>query len=191
MIKIGLTGGIGSGKTVVANLLEMKGIPVYIADEEGKRLTDTSPVIREKLIALFGEDIYTSTGVNRKLLASYIFNDTQLLKQVNSVIHPEVQLHFLHWAVRQESAACVIESAILFESGFDKIVDVRLMVYTPVDVRIERAFMRGTGTREEIRKRIENQLSDEEKKIQSDYVILNDNKAALIPQIEEFLLTIV
>lgn len=188
MIKIGVTGGIGSGKTVVTTLLEVMGIPVYIADEQSKRLTDTSPIIKEKLIALFGPDIYTPKGLNRGLLASYIFNSAEDLRKVNRIIHPEVNRHFLDWVDQQPGDLCAIESAILFESGFDRIVDFSLMVYAPVELRIERVGKRDGATREEIEKRINSQLSDEIKKERSSFVVFNDNTHPLIPQIQEILL---
>lgn len=103
MIKIGITGGIGSGKSVVASLLTLSGVPVYIADEESKWLTNNSPVIREKLTALFGPEIYTNEGLNKKLLASHIFNNPEQLQQVNQIIHPEVNRHFSAWVERQTS----------------------------------------------------------------------------------------
>lgn len=145
MIKIGITGGIGSGKSVVASLLALSGIPVYIADEESKWLTNNSPVIREKLTALFGPEIYTNEGLNKKLLASHIFNNPEQLQQVNQIIHPEVNRHFSAWVERQTSPLCAIESAILFESGFYKVVDISLMVYAPRELRIERALGRDSA----------------------------------------------
>lgn len=187
MIKIGITGGIGSGKSVVATLLGLSGIPVYIADEESKRLTETSPVIKEKLVSLFGADLYASGRLDKRLLASHIFNNPETLKQVNAIIHPEVDRHFHDWVAKQSTALCAIESAILFESGFDKIVDIRLMVYAPLALRIERASRRDTVSRAEIERRIQNQLPDEEKKDRSDYVIYNDDKQALLPQIQRLL----
>ena len=173
MIKIGITGGIGSGKSVVASLLALSGVPVYIADEESKWLTNNSPVIREKL--------------NKKLLASHIFNNPEQLQQVNQIIHPEVNRHFSAWVERQTSPLCAIESAILFESGFYKVVDISLMVYAPRELRIERALGRDSASREEIERRINSQMSDEEKKDRSDYVIYNDNRQALIPQVGKLL----
>ncbi len=187
MIKIGLTGGIGSGKTVVASLLEIMGIPVYIADIESKKLTDISPVIQEKLTALFGKEIYTPKGLNRPLLASYIFEHPENLKAVNAIIHPEVNLHFLNWVAHQKGDICAIESAILFESGFDRIVDASIMVYAPIEIRIERTCKRSNLTREKVEHRINNQLSDEIKKQQSNYVIYNDGSRAIIPQLEEII----
>ncbi len=187
MIKIGITGGIGSGKSVVASLFALSSIPVYIADEESKWLTNNSPIIRGKLTALFGPEIYTSEGLDKKLLASYIFNDPERLRQVNQIIHPEVNRHFSAWAEKQTSPLCAIESAILFESGFNKIVDISLMVYAPKELRIERASIRDSVSREEIGRRINSQMSDEEKRDRSDYVIYNDNKQALIPQVVNFI----
>lgn len=183
MIKIGITGGIGSGKSVVASLLALYGVPVYIADEESKRLTNTSPVIREGLIALLGREIYTDQGLDKKSLASRIFSDPELLKRVNSIIHPEVDRHFSAWVERQTTPLCAIESAILYESGFYKVVDASLMVYAPKELRIERALSRDTVSRKEIERRINNQMPDEEKKERSDYIIYNDGKRALIPQV--------
>lgn len=187
MTKIGITGGIGSGKSVVASLLEIHGIPVYIADEESKLLTATSPVIREKLIALFGTDLYTSDGLNKKQLASFIFSNPDSLKQVNAIIHPEVNRHFLAWTERQTRQFCALESAILFESGFNNAVDISLMVYAPLEIRLQRALKRDGVAREEIERRIQSQLPDETKKERSDYIIYNDGTQALIPQIAKFI----
>ena len=180
MIKIGITGGIGSGKSMVAALLEVWGIPVYIADTESKHLTATSPVIREKLITLFGKELYTAD-------ASHIFGNPERLGQVNAIIHPEVNRHFLAWVERLNTPVCAIESAILFESGFNRIVDTTLMVYAPMEIRIGRILERDSVSREEIIRRIESQLPDEMKKEKSDYVIFNDGEQALLPQITAFL----
>ena len=187
MIKIGITGGIGSGKSVIASLLELSGVPVYIADTESKRLTETSPVIREKLTALFGETLYKAERLDKKLLASLIFGNPERLKQVNAIIHPEVDRHFQAWAEKQNTPLCAIESAILFESGFNRVVDVSLMVYAPMEVRIRRVLKRDAVSREEVVRRIDSQLPDEVKKAKSDYVIFNDDRQALLPQVAAFL----
>ena len=187
MIKIGITGGIGSGKSVIASLLELSGVPVYIADTESKQLTETSPVIREKLTALFGETLYTAEGLDKKQLASHIFGNPEWLKEVNAIIHPEVNRHFQAWADKQNTPLCAIESAILFESGFNRAVDVSLMVYAPMEVRIRRVLERDAASREEVIRRIGSQLPDEVKKEKSDYVIFNDGKQALLPQVTAFL----
>ena len=183
MIKIGITGGIGSGKSVVASLFQLLGVPVYIADEESKRLTNRSATIRQQLIALYGEAIYTAEGLNKLLLASKIFQDPEQLRIVNGIIHPEVKRHFEAWAAQQGTPLCAIESAILFESGFDKVVDTSLMVYAPKALRIERAIARDAASREAIQRRIESQMADEEKRQLADHLIYNDDRQPLIPQV--------
>jgi dephospho-CoA kinase len=183
MITIGLTGGIGSGKSVVSSLLDALGIPVYIADTESKRLMQTSLAIREQLIALFGETIYCGEEINKKRLASFIFHNEECLRKVNAIIHPEVSRHFQAWVARQTVPVCAIETAILFESGFNRDVDISVMVYAPPELRIERVIRRDGVSREEVISRINNQLSDEIKKTYSDYIIYNDGRQALIPQL--------
>jgi dephospho-CoA kinase len=187
MIKIGITGGIGSGKSVVSSLLAMSGIPVYTADAESKRLSDVSPVIRKKMMALFGNDIYVDDRLDRKRLASLIFSDEKALKAVNRIIHPVVSRDFRAWTKRQESNTCAIESAILFESGFDKTVDVILLVHAPVELRLTRAMKRDGATEADIMKRMNRQMPDELNRKQADFVIINDGVQALIPQIDRFL----
>jgi dephospho-CoA kinase len=191
MFKIGLTGGIGSGKSVAASLLQVMGVPVFIADEESKKLTDTSPVIREQLTALLGgEEIYSGGKLDRKRLASRIFTHPQCLQQVNAVIHPAVNRRFLQWAAEQTTPLCAIETAILFESGFHRAVNFSVMVYAPQELRIARAVARGGMTREDVMRRISNQMPDEEKKNLSDYVIDNGGRRALIPQLAAILAAI-
>lgn len=187
MIKVGITGGIGSGKTVVSFLFELFRVPVYIADTESKRLTVSSPVIRYRLTDLLGEEVYTHNRLNKKYLASRIFGDAQVLKEVNAIIHPEVNRDFQEWSERREEPVVATESAILFESGFDALVDIRLMVYAPFETRIRRAMLRENISREEVERRIRNQMPDELKKEKSDYVIYNDGIQALIPQVDDFL----
>ncbi|MDR1344710.1 MAG: dephospho-CoA kinase [Tannerellaceae bacterium] len=183
MIKIGLTGGIGSGKSMVSSLLEVLGVPVYEADAESKKLTATSPHIRSRLTDLFGESIYKGEEIDRKRLAARIFTDPEALKQVNDIIHPEVGAHFLEWVSRQTTGICAIETAILFESGFDRLVDVSVMVYAPEELRIERVMARDSACREDVMRRMRNQWADETKKTHSDYIIYNDGSRALLPQV--------
>jgi dephospho-CoA kinase len=187
MIKVGLTGGIGSGKSTVSSLLEVWGIPVYIADTESKRLTQTSPLIREQLISLFGETIYCNGEIDKKRLASCIFQDAECLRQVNGIIHPEVRRHFLAWAARQTASVCAIETAILFESGFNRDVDISVTVYAPPELRMERVIARDGVSREEVVGRMNSQMPDEVKKTYSDYIIYNDGRQALLPQVGAFI----
>ena len=187
MIKIGITGGIGSGKSVVSSLFRMNKIPVYMADAESKRLSDTSPVIRKKLISLFGDTIYVNDLLDRKRLASFIFSNEHVLKKVNEIIHPVVKKDFQAWVKQQKGNMCAIESAILFESGFEKTVDVVLLVYAPVELRLTRAMERDGATEADIMKRMNRQMPEELKRKQADYVIINDDVQALIPQVDRFL----
>ena len=187
MIKIGITGGIGSGKSVVSSLLTLAGIPVYLADDESKILTNTSPIIQKKMKALFGDDIYVNDMLDGKRLASLIFTNEDLLKKVNSIIHPVVKKDFHRWASMQKSKRCAMESAILYESDFDKEVDVVLTVFAPVELRLTRAMQRDGATEADIMKRMNRQMPDELKRKQADFVIVNDGIQALTPQIEQFI----
>jgi dephospho-CoA kinase len=185
LFKIGITGGIGSGKSVVSHLLRLMGIPVYDCDSESKRLVVESPSIRHQLIQLVGEKLYTASGINKPLLASYIFNNEEHLKTVNSIIHPAVIDDFIRWTstVCTSSGIVGMESAILIDAGLEGTVDIVINVSAPVELRINRAVARDSSTKEAIRKRIENQLSDEERCLHSQYIITNDDVHALIPQI--------
>lgn len=183
-VKIGITGGIGSGKSVVSRLLGAMGIPVYISDTETKRLMATDLCIRRELIALLGGEVYAGGALNKPLLASYLFGNPEHARQVNAIIHPHVKEDFRQWT-RQHAACSIagIESAILIEAGFADEVDVVVMVYAPEEVRIRRAMKRDASSREQIEKRIRSQMSDEEKRRQADFVIVNDDETPLIPQV--------
>lgn len=183
MTILGITGGIGSGKTTVTNIFSLLAIPVYIADIESKKITANSPVIREKLTALLGEELYAENELNKALLASHIFNNAETLKQVNAIIHPEVQKDFSNWIeLNKDKQILAIETAILFESGFDHFVDKSITVYTPLEERIKRAMKRDNSDRQEVMNRINSQMPDEEKIKLSDFTIVNDNKHSLIEQ---------
>lgn len=184
MLKLGITGGIGSGKSTISKVLSLIGVPVYIADEESKKLTATSPIIRQKLIDAFGENLYEGTKLNKALLASYIFNDTEKLKTANKIIHPEVEKHFQEWLVIHKDYPIVgHEAAILFESGLSSLMDKVLMVYAPKEIRIQRVLKRDNTTRQQILDRMDKQMSDEEKAKLSDYVITNDGETSIITQV--------
>ena len=191
MIKLGVTGGIGSGKSVVCEVLRLHDIPVYDADLEAKRLNDTSPVIREKLIEAFGAELYKNDKLDRKKLAQLIFNDEKNLHRVNSIIHPELAKHFEKWTdERIEHPIAAIDAAVLFEAGFQQFVDKTITVFSPVETRIERVVKRDNLTREHILSRINSQMSDEEKIRLSDFVIINDNKHSILEQVSTILKTI-
>lgn len=184
MIRLGITGGIGSGKSTVSEIFSLCGVPVYIADIESKKLVATSPIIREKLIEMFGKELYDNNILNKTLLASYIFNDKNKLNVVNAIIHPEVEKDFRKWVVAHSQYDIIAhEAAILFESGFDKLVDKVVTVYTPLDIRIERTIKRDNTSHEKVLERIQNQLADEDKVKLSDFVIVNNESQSLIEQV--------
>jgi dephospho-CoA kinase len=183
-LKIGITGGIGSGKSVISRILKTMGYPIYDSDSWAKKLMNENEEIRNFLTFKFGKETYTLTQLNRPFLAQKIFNNKENLAYVNSVVHPIVGKHFLQWSEQQNSSLVFIESAILFSSGFNKIVDKVIFVDAPQDVRLERAILRDNATTEAIMARIKNQ---EKGNIfaynHSDFIIQNDNKILIIPQI--------
>ena len=185
MVKIGITGGIGSGKSLVASILRMNGIPVYDADSASKMLIATNTNLQEKLSFLLGKEIFHADGtLNKKVMADKIFKDEILLKETNKIIHPAVISDFLRWADNEKKDVAAVESALLFESGMNHYIDKTIMVYAPLEIRIERAMNRDDANRESIERRIKNQMDDEEKKLLADYTIINDNASAILPQID-------
>lgn len=187
-IKLGITGGIGSGKSLVCRLLQLMEIPVYISDLETKRLMSTDTSIREGLVALLGEEVYVDGVLNKTLLASFLFGSADHARQINGIIHPRVKEDFRQWVAAHQSYPIVgIESAILVEAGFTDEVDFVVMVSASEETKIERAVKRDNSSRELIEKRIRSQMRDEEKQKYADYVILNDQETSLIPQVLELL----
>lgn len=185
MTIVGLTGGIGSGKTTVAGMFEALGIPVYIADVEAKRLSNTSKVIRRKMIALLGEQAYTDEGLNRHFVAEKVFNDPDTLAAVNAIIHPKVGQHFKRWVKKQKGPYCIKEAAILFENGAYQNCDVNILVTAPVSVRIQRVLERDQTTLEAIQARMEHQWPDEDKIPLADYVIENTDLVSTQKQVKK------
>ncbi len=183
MIIVGLTGGIGSGKTIVCKVFEKLNIPVYSADTEAKKLMNSDYKIKSKLISEFGNNVYRNNSLNKKFLANIIFNNKKKLLFVNSVVHPVVKKHIKNWISQQTSNYVIIENAILFESGFDKIANKIITVTAPEELRIRRVVKRDNSTYKEVKARINNQMPDEEKIKKSDFVIQNDNEQLILPQI--------
>lgn len=181
---IGLTGGIGSGKTTVAGFFQELSIPVYIADDAGKRLMNTSAEIRKKILDIFGEDAYEGDTPNRKYIASKVFNDAGMLKKLNGIIHPAVEADFSEWLKRQSAAYVIYEAAILFETGSYKKCDFSILVTAPQKLRIERLQKRDNSSAAEIKQRMDNQWSDEKKTALADFIIKNDELEQTRLQVE-------
>lgn len=182
---VGLTGGIGSGKTTVAGMFRELGIPVFIADESGKRLMKTSDEIRESIIEIFGTKAYSGNEPNRKYIASKVFNDSHLLQKLNSIIHPAVAKDFQKWLESQNTAYVIYEAAILFETGKYKDCDFSVLVTAPEEIRIERLQERDNSTKKEIRDRMDNQWDDEKKRKLSDFIIKNVDLQHTRQQVED------
>lgn len=170
---VGLTGGIGSGKTTVAKYFEELGVPVYIADSEAKALMNRSKVIRRKLIALFGNEAYVENTLNRPFIAQQIFNDKKLLNAMNAIVHPKVASHFKRWVNKQDSPYVISEAAILFENGSYKKYDFIITVTAPENIRLQRVIKRDNSNKQKVEAIMANQWSDEEKIKRSDFVIEN------------------
>jgi dephospho-CoA kinase len=186
---IGVTGGIGSGKSVVSKLLEINGIPVYNTDVAAKRIHEVSQPVREKLSARFGPELYEPSGaLNRQRLASLIFNHPEHRDFVNAIIHPAVEADFLEWKSRQTGHPLIgVESAILFESGLKRWIDLSINVSAPLEIRIRRIQKRDGLDRDAVLSRIRNQMTDEERSASADYTFINDDRNALLPQVENWL----
>ncbi len=164
MKQIGITGGIGSGKTTVANFFKTYNIPVYIADDEAKKLMHQSP-IKEELIELFGAKTYDSSGnLNRSFIAEQVFDNKERLEKLNAIVHPRVEKDYKEWVKNQDAPYTLYEAAILFETGRYKNVDAVILVSAPLEERIKRLKKRDNSTEEEIKSRMKNQWTDEEKR---------------------------
>jgi dephospho-CoA kinase len=182
MKKIGITGGIGSGKTLVSRLFAMMGIPVYYADVAAKDLMH-EPGLKSALVAAFGNVYHADGSLDRQLLASMVFNNEKQLQKLNSIVHPKVIENYLTWESRQHAPFLLRESAILFESGTDAGLDEVITVTAPEEIRLKRVMERDNRQEAEIRSIMSRQLSDDEKKRKSRFVIINDDQLAVLPQV--------
>jgi len=183
-LTIGITGGIGSGKSYIARIFKALGVPFYDADKEAKKLMNTNPVIKNALILEFGKEVYDIAGhLNRAYLASQVFRDKEKLAKLNAIVHPMVIQHGEDWALSQTFPYSLKEAALLFESGSYEKLDYTILVTAPTDIRIARVMQRDAITREEVLDRINKQLSDEEKQKLADFTIVNDGLTPLLPQI--------
>ena len=184
---IGLTGGIGSGKTTIAKYIHTFGIPLYIADDQAKNLMQSQEII-DAIKNIFGKAIFENEILDRAKLAKIVFNEPEKLEQLNAIIHPAVKRDFQDWLLQNKSAPFIIyEAAILFESGNYKNCDYIITVVAPVDIRIERVMKRDTTSRELILKRIQAQWTDEQRISKSDFIIENENLETAKRKVDEIL----
>jgi len=182
---VGLTGGIGSGKTYVASLFGELGVPVYISDVEAKKIMNTQPDVIKSIIEIFGKKAYVDGQLDRKFIASQVFTKKEKLNQLNSIVHPAVANHFKNWHKQQNSVFVIKESAILFETKGNKYCDSIILVTAPEEIRILRVIKRDHVSEEEVKNRIKNQWSDEQKKLLSNYVISNIDKSKTKNKVKE------
>jgi dephospho-CoA kinase len=186
MLKVGITGGIGSGKSTICNFFSLMGIPIFNADLAAKQIMDGSSMVRSQMMLHFGKDIYLpNQALDRKKLAGIIFSSPSLLQKVNSIVHPEVRNTFFDWCKKQHSPYVVHEAAILFESGFYEIMDFTILVTAPEQMRINRVIKRDELSAKQIKARISKQWPDKKKMQLADFIIANDNRKLILPVLIE------
>jgi len=183
MLRIGITGGIGSGKSTVAGIFSVLGIPVYNSDDASKRLMAEDENLKRNIIASFGESSYVNGMLNRKYLAAQVFEDSKKLALLNSLVHPATINDARQWMEKQKSVYVIKEAALIFESGSNEFLDFVIGVQSPRELRIERALKRDNVTREEIEARMKLQMDEDEKMKRCNFIIVNDEQQMLIPQV--------
>lgn len=183
MLRIGLTGGIGSGKSTVAHIFNVLGIPVYSADDASKRLMSEDQELKKNIINSFGKESYTDGELNRKYLSDQVFNDSKKIELLNSLVHPATLKDAEQWMQKQNAPYVIKEAALIFESGFNKLLDFIIGVQSPLSLRIKRVIERDNVTSEQVEARIKLQMDEEEKINLCDFIIVNDEKQLLIPQV--------
>lgn len=185
MLKIGLTGGLGSGKSTIAHIFEVLGIPVYYADDASKKLMNDDEKVKVAVQNLFGEKAYPEGKLDRKYLAEIVFKDKNKLELLNSIVHPATLLNAAEWMKQQTSNYAIKEAALIFESGADKWLDYVIGVKAPLDLRLQRTLKRDNISKDEAMARISKQMDEEAKINLCDFVIVNDEKQMVIPQVLE------
>jgi dephospho-CoA kinase len=184
MLKVGVTGGIGSGKTLICNVFEKFDVPVFNADSVAKSIINNDNDVVSRFKELFGTDIYTDNQINSKKLADLIFNNKEIIQQVNSIVHPKVREYFTKWCEQYQTKPYVIqEAAILFESNAYKQLDFTINVHASKETRLKRVMLRDNVSEEKVIERMKNQLSDEQRLKLADFTIENDNNTMVLPQI--------
>jgi dephospho-CoA kinase len=182
LLKIGITGGIGSGKSTVCTIFKILGIPVFNADIEARKLYD-EPQVKEAIMLAFGDNMYPQGVFDKKAMANIVFQSADKLKQLNELLHPLVQIQFDTWLQQQESPYTIKEAALLIEAGSYQQLDELILVTCPMNKRIERVMKRDRVTEDEVLARINKQLSEEDKRTFCQYEIINDDRQLLIPQV--------
>lgn len=185
MYKVGITGGIGSGKSTLCRLFAEIGVAVYDTDAAAKRLMDYDAALREAITARFGAECYGEAGLNRPYLAEQLFANEEARRAMNALVHPAVVADFERWAEAQEGEYVIVESALLFESGLNRAVDCVVAVLAPEPLRVERAMGRDGATEEQIRARMKAQMSDDELAAKADVVVVNIFEEDLLPTAKE------
>ena len=183
MKRIGLTGNIGSGKTIIASCFEVLNIPVFNADNVAKLQMNKDVNLKQSLIAEFGKEVFLNNELNRKYLSKLAFNDDLVLKRLNALVHPVIQEAFEKWSIQQSGAYIIKEAAILFESNTYQYLDAIICISCPEEIRLKRILKRDDLSEKEVRQRMSNQWAEEKKISLSDYVIKNDNTCLVMPQI--------
>ena len=183
MLRVGLTGGIGSGKSTVARVLGLLGCPVFVADTEARRLMEEDPALRQAIAERFGDRLYASGRLDRPMLAAQVFGDTQALAEINAMVHPAVRKAFSTWADRQVAPVVFMESAILVDTGGHRHLDRLVVVSAPEALRIQRVQRRDGATADEVRARMQYQASEAVRVAAAHHVIVNDDTQLVIPQV--------
>jgi dephospho-CoA kinase len=190
MKKIGITGGIASGKSLVSRVLEEMGYPIFYSDRKGKELLRTSTDLKQQITTLLGTEAYKDGVLNTSYIASLVFRQPELLEKMNAIVHPAVRKSFSEWCEHQNSTIVFNEAAIIFETGMYLNYDATILVTAPLETRISRAMLRDRSSREEVIQRMDRQWPDEKKIPFASFVIVNDDQTPVVRQIEQFLETI-
>ena len=183
VLRVGLTGGIGSGKSTVAQIFEVLGIPIYYADISAKKLMNENADLRSSITNIFGEQAYTNNILNRKYISSIVFSDPAKLQQLNTLVHPATKKDGEAWMQEQTSPYAIHEAALIFEAKVSDRLDLVIGISSPTELRIKRAMERDKVSREEVLKRMEQQLDEEVKMSKCDFILINDEQQLLIPQV--------
>lgn len=185
--RVGITGGIGAGKSIVCRIIHTLGYPVFYSDVEAKEILNTNADVIQSIIAVFGEEAYMDGQLNRSFIAKIVFNNQELLTKINSIVHPAVGAAFVNWAENQSAELVFNEAAILFETGGYKRNHANILVTADAETRIERVMKRDNLSREAVLNRMDKQWPDDKKEKLADYVVYNDNQHMLIPQVIELI----